>query len=147
MAHFSQFDFIASLEKLARHSLLRFDQLVNSLLDRSSADELVDDDALLLTDPEGAVRRLVLHCWIPPTIEVNDVGSRGQVQPRSTRLEREHEKRHRLVFLEPLHQLLALLHWCLAGQDKSGPSKNVRQVGCERPSHLPELGEDQRLLL
>lgn len=43
------------------------DEGVDPLLDRAGADQLVDDDVLLLADAEGAVGCLVFDGRVPPT--------------------------------------------------------------------------------
>ena len=61
--------------------LFACDEIVNTLLHRAPADELVDEHVLLLADAKGAVRCLVLDRRVPPPVEVDDMGRGGQVEP------------------------------------------------------------------
>jgi hypothetical protein len=61
-------------KNLLGHLLLRLEKSVDLLLDRSSTDELVNENVALLPDAEGSIRRLVLDRRAPPAIEVNLVG-------------------------------------------------------------------------
>ena len=56
-----------------RPPCLRLDHLVDLLLQRAGADELVDLHVARLADAEGAVGRLVLDRRVPPAVEVEDV--------------------------------------------------------------------------
>ena len=126
---------------------LRFDELVDLLLDGAATDELVDQHVLRLSDAERPVGGLVLDRRVPPAIEVHHVRGGREVEPRAAGLERQHEERHRLVFLEALDQLLALLHLGPAMQHQPGTAEHPAQERRERRGHLAELGEDERLFL
>ena len=103
---------------------LRLDQLVDLLLDRAAAHELVHEHVLGLADAERAIGGLILHRRVPPAVEVDDVRRGGQIEAGAARLEREHEERHRLVLLELPHQRLALLDGGLAVQHQPGPAEH-----------------------
>ena len=135
------------LEQIPGELLLRLDQLVDLLLHGAAADELVHQHVLGLADAEGAVGGLVLHRRIPPAIEMDDMRGGGEVEPGAAGLEREHEERDAFVLLELAHQILALLHLGLAVQDEAGPAEHGAEERRQRRGHLPELGEDEHLLL
>ena len=44
------------------------------LFDRALADVAIDGDGILLPDPVRAILGLPLDSWVPPAVEVNDVG-------------------------------------------------------------------------
>ena len=100
-----------------------------------------------LPDPEGPVGRLVLDGGVPPAVEVDHLGRGRQVEPRAARPEGQHEERDRLVGLEALDERHALLHRRLAVEHEAGPAEEPGEVLRERPGHLAELGEHERLLL
>ena len=104
-------------------------------------------DVLLLADAEGAVRGLVLHRRVPPPVKVDDVGSGGEIEAGAPCFERKHEKPHVFVFLKSAHQLLALAHRGFAVEDQAGAPKHRPKESRQRSGHLPELGEDEYLLL
>src|SRR5207248_5242270 len=87
LGHLGQVDLVAGCQQLIWQALLRIDQGVNLLLYRAAANELVYQDVLLLADPERPVGSLVLDRWIPPAIEMHDMGCRGQGQTGATRLQ------------------------------------------------------------
>ena len=95
----------------------------------------------------GAIRGLVLHRRVPPPIKVDNVRSGGEIQARASCLEGKHEKSHFLVFLKSAHQLLALAHRGFAMENKAGAPKHRSQESRQRSGYLPELGEDEDLLL
>ena len=64
---------------------LRFDHLVDPLLERAYADQLAHLDVAALTDAEGAVGCLVLDRRVPPAVEVDYVVGRGEVEPGAPR--------------------------------------------------------------
>ena len=53
---------------------------------------------------KDAVGGLILHCRVPPSVEVNDMGRRGQRQSRAACLQGQDEERNRLVLLKGLDQ-------------------------------------------
>ena len=59
---------------------LALDHLVDALLERAGADELVHLHVARLADAEGAVGGLVLDGRVPPAVEVEDVVRAGQVE-------------------------------------------------------------------
>src|SRR6266545_2844736 len=65
--------------------LLPFDHLVDLLLHRSPAHELVHLHVACLPDAEGPVGGLILHCRVPPAIEMKHVAGPRQIQPRPSR--------------------------------------------------------------
>ncbi len=65
-------------------------------------------DIPLLTDAKCTVGRLIFHGRIPPAIKVDDMGSGGQIQPRPTRFQREHEEGYQLIFLKSPDEFAAL---------------------------------------
>ena len=84
-------DFLSAFQKIARQGALGFDERVDAILDRATADELVHEDRLSLANPERPVGRLVLDRRIPPAVEVADVVRRHQVQPGSAGFQRKDE--------------------------------------------------------
>src|ERR1700756_2373870 len=107
IAHLGEQEFRAALQHILHQLLLRFDQLVDTVLDRATADKLMHQDVPLLADTKRTVSRLIFHGRVPPAIVVDHMGSGGEIQTRPTRLEREHEKGRQLIFLESLDQFPA----------------------------------------
>src|SRR5262249_33564677 len=96
-------------EEIPSQLLFRLHHLVDFLLHRAEADELMDKHVLGLPDAEGAVGRLVFHSRVPPPIEVDDVRSCGEIESRPAGLDGEHEERDALVLLKPRTRSLRLL--------------------------------------
>ena len=92
--HLGQQHLGAALEQILRQLPLRVNQLVDLLLDRPAADELVHQHVLGLADAKRAIGRLILDRRIPPAIEMHDVRGGGEVEPGAAGLEREDEERH-----------------------------------------------------
>ena len=63
------------------------DHLVENLLERAGADELVHLHVAPLADAKRAVRRLILHGRVPPPVEMKHVIGARQVQPNPTGLD------------------------------------------------------------
>ena len=83
----------------------------------------------LLPNAIGAVGRLVLDRRVPPAVEMHDMRGAGQIEPGAARLERQHEERRALVFLERLHELLALGDRRVAVQDEAAaPERGGEQL-------------------
>ena len=76
-------------------------------------------DVFFLADPEGPIGRLALDRRVPPAVEMDHVRGRGQIQPGSSGLQRQHEERDILVLLELLHEGASLPDRGLAVQDQS----------------------------
>ena len=127
--------------------LLFRDHPVYAFFDRAPGDELVDQHIASLADAERAVGRLVLNRRVPPAIEVNDVRSCRQVEPRTARLQRQDEERRPVLVLKTLHQQAAALDAGGAVQAKARPAEDRRQALRQRIDNLAELSENQRLLL
>src|SRR5262249_5863330 len=127
----------------ARELSLGVDHVVELLLERSLADELVDHDRLSLSDAERAVRRLVLDRGIPPAVEVNDVAGARQVQARAARLEREDEDARPELGLELLDHFLATRARHAAVQEERLAPELVLEVLHEEVAHFLELSEDE----
>src|ERR1019366_3364802 len=75
------------------------------------------------------------------------MGSGSEIKARPPGLEGKHEKAHLLILLKPAHQLLALAHRGFAVENKAGAPKHRSQESRQRSGYLPELGEDEYLLL
>src|ERR1700730_17521618 len=102
--HFRQQLLTALVEQIAGQAGLPLDECIDFLFNRTTAYELVDEHIALLPDAEGAVGCLILHCRIPPSVEVNDMRGRREVQPGAAGLERENEKRRPVLALEIVYQ-------------------------------------------
>ena len=111
-------------EEVSGELSLGLDHLVDLLLDRAAANELVHQHIFGLSDTECAVRGLVFNSRIPPAVEVNHVRRGGQVQSGAAGLERQHEERHVVVLLEPTDQILALADRGLAVQHEPGAAEH-----------------------
>src|SRR5207245_10891616 len=59
----------------------------------SDAEELVHLDIPLLSNAKCSVGSLVLHCRVPPAVEMEHVVSCRQIEANATSLEREDEDR------------------------------------------------------
>src|SRR5437016_11222061 len=70
---FGQMQVCAAFEQVPGKLLLPLDHLVDLFLDRSPAHELVYQHVLALSNTKSAVRGLVFHSRIPPSIEMHDV--------------------------------------------------------------------------
>ena len=70
---------------LAGHDLL------DPLVDGAGADQAVADDRAPLADAPGPVPGLVLHRRVPPAVVEHHVVGRGQVEPGTAGLERQHQ--------------------------------------------------------
>src|SRR5262249_20714287 len=101
----------------------------------------------ILPDSKRPVCSLIFHCWIPPPIEMHDMGGGGKIESGAACLDRQHEKGNALVLLELAYEILALLDFGLAGEDDARPPEHGAEECCERCGRLLELSEDQRLLL
>src|SRR5262249_15747868 len=134
-------------EEIPSQLLFRLHHLVDFLLHRAAADELMDKHVLGLPDAEGAVGRLIFHSRVPPPIEVDDVRSCGEIESRAACFDGEHEERDAFVLLKPTYQILALPDLGLAVPDEGGaPEHGIQECG-EWCGRLLELREDERLLL
>ena len=102
---------------------------LDSLLDCATADELVHEHVALLSDAEGAVARLVFDRRIPPAVEMRDMRGRRQSEPRSARLERQHEERNALVLLEGPHELFAPADRGVAAERQAGAAEDAGELG------------------
>ena len=125
---------------------LALDQLVELLLERAGADELVHLHVARLADAEGAVGGLVLHGRVPPAVEVEDVVGARQVEAGAAGLDGEDEQARRVavVALEAVHQAVARGR---RGARRGGraPPRRTAPARCalQQPAHLGVLGEDQ----
>ena len=91
----------------------------------------MDEDVALLADAKGPVGRLVLHRRIPPTVEVDDMGSSGEVEPGAAGLEGKDEERRAVVALETLDHGLAGLDGGAAVKDEPAAPKHRGKVSFE----------------
>jgi len=66
-------------------SAFLFLQLQNLFFHRSTGDDLVNEDGLILPNAMGSVAGLHFNGGIPPRVEMNDVIGGGQVQPYAAR--------------------------------------------------------------
>src|SRR5947209_6314088 len=105
----------------------------------------MDQHVILLSDAVGAVGGLILHRWIPPAIEMNDVVRGCQIQPRAAGFERKDKKRRTAFVLKGIDQLFAVFDGSPAVEHQAGPAKNVREKSRQGISHLAKLGEDEHL--
>ena len=119
---------------------------MNALIEGARREKLIHIDVLLLTDAIGTVRRLVLHSWIPPTVNVNHHGSPGQSNSCTSGADRKQHDPRPGITLELRHQLRA-----------SGPAHRAVELeygqpilGLDRRRQHPaegwELREQQHLL-
>src|SRR6202011_1478582 len=99
VSHLGQDQVRPAAQKIAGQLLLCLDHLVDLLLDGAATNELVHQDILSLPDSEGPVSSLVFHSRIPPSVEMNNVGGGGQIEPGASRLDREHEERNIVILL------------------------------------------------
>ena len=75
----------------------------------------------------STVNGLLFNSRVPPSIEMDDVRSRGEIEPSAAGLDRQHEERDRFVFLEATDQIFAPFDLGFAVQDEPGPAENGRQ--------------------
>src|SRR4051794_18984129 len=145
--HLGQKHVRPAAEEISCQLLLRLKHLVDLVLHGATADELVHQHILDLSDAERAVGRLLFNSRVPPPVEMDHMGCRCEVEPRATCFDREHEERDTLVLLEPSHQIFALLDLRLAMEDEAGPAEHRAEECRQRRSCLLELGEDEGFLL
>ena len=138
---------LARADDVLRQFGLLLDHLIDPLLQRAKADELVHLHRAHLADAERAVGRLILNRGIPPTVVVEHVIRRGEVQPQSARLERQHEDRHSAIgSLEAIDESLALVRRRPAVQEKRFAIQVILNHRGQEVAHLAELAEDEGLL-
>ena len=147
IAHSGQIDFTTAGQKLLRQSPLKFDQLIDSLLDCATADEFVHQDIALLPNAKGAVGCLIFDGGVPPSIEMNDMRSRREIQAGATRLERQHEEGVRSSSWNSANQFLPLSDRRPAVQDKTGAAEHPGQQSSSGRGHFAELRENEQLFL
>src|ERR1700681_3296862 len=70
ISHFGHQHLGAAFEQIFGEASLGVNELVDPLLDRPAADELVHEYVLRLADAKRAVARLILDARIPPAIEM-----------------------------------------------------------------------------
>ncbi len=88
------------------------------------------EHVFLLPNSKGAVGGLVFHRRVPPPIEMDDMGGRGEIEPRATGFDGEHEKGNTFVVLELAHQVLALSYLGLAMQYEARASEYGAEEFC-----------------
>ena len=81
---------------------------MNPLLDGVLAEQLVDEDRLVLADAVGAVRGLGLGGGVPPRVVVDDGVGGGQVEAGAAGFEGDEEQRG-FAGLEILDEFAAVL--------------------------------------
>ncbi len=96
------------IEQAIGDGFLALDHGIDALLDGSAANELVDQNIPLLADAKGAVGGLILDGRVPPTVEMDHVAGRGEVQSAATGLQGNHEEWRPLFILKRPHQFAAL---------------------------------------
>jgi len=108
---------------------LRVEQGVDPLLERPRCDELMHLHVAGLTDPESAVRGLLLNRRIPPAVVVEDVVGARQIEADAARFQREDEDRRRAaVVLEAGHQPVAHVAGCSAMKIEHVAAEPLAQV-------------------
>ena len=127
VGHFREQLLGAAFQQVLGQSDLLFDQGVDLIFDRPSADELVNQHVASLANAEGAVRGLVLDGRVPPAVEVDDVRGGRQVEARTAGLQREDEERGAVVALELIDEFLPLFHRRAPVQYEAGAA--------EQPGH------------
>src|SRR5581483_12230437 len=121
------------------------DELVQRLLERARAQQLVYLHVPPLPDAERPVGRLVLHGRVPPAVEVEHVVGARQRQPRAARLQRQQEQRRpRPLALEARHHAVARRRRRPPVQEQRLPLEGRLQVLLQQLAHLRVLREDQR---
>src|SRR5215471_15881453 len=78
----------ASSEEVSGQLLLAFDHLVDSVLHRPSADELMHEHVAFLPDAKGAIGGLRLDGRVPPSVEMYDVRGCGEIEASAASLQR-----------------------------------------------------------
>src|SRR5712692_7890575 len=94
---------------------------------------MVDVHRVVLPDPVCTVSGLVLNGGVPWPVEMNHVASAGQVQPGSSRADREDEG-VAMAGLEPVDNLLPLRGRSAAVQEFGGHTSR-EQVGLDQMPH------------
>ena len=141
IAHLGQQQFCAALQHVLDELLLRFNQLVNTILNGATTDELMHQDIALLPNTIGAIGRLVFDSRIPPSIEMDHVRGRSQIESRAAGLELQHEKRHQLVLLKPRDQGAAFGHRGATMQYQAVATEDRTQKSRQRRGGFAKLGE------
>ena len=85
--HLGQQHLATAFEQIIGELALRVNELIDPLLNRPAADELVHQDVPGLADAERAVGGLVLDSWVPPAIDMDDVRGGGEVEAGATGLQ------------------------------------------------------------
>ena len=91
--------------------------------------------------------RLILDRRVPPPVEVDDMGRCRQVESGASCFERQHHERYAVVLLKALDQLLALPDERPTVEHEAAATEDPGQKVSQRPRHLAELCEHQRLVL
>src|SRR5450759_2154168 len=80
---------IGAVEDAGGELALLLVQGQHRFLNRGARDHADHGDRAILADAVGAVGGLILDGWVPPGIQVNDVGGGGQVQSGAARAQRK----------------------------------------------------------
>ena len=83
-------------------------ELVDAVLHGAGADELVDEDGLVLADAVGAVGGLIFGSGIPPGIKMDDAVGGGEVEAGPAGFEGDEEDGNVLV-LETINKAAPVL--------------------------------------
>src|SRR5215218_5533571 len=98
---------LPSADDAFREVALGVDHLVDALLDGACCHDLVDLHGAPLADAVGTVGGLILHRRVPPTVEVDDVRRRSEVETGAPCLQRYQEQLRTVGLSEPLDHLVA----------------------------------------
>jgi len=120
---------------------------IDALLHRAAANEFVHHHLALLADPKGTIGGLILHRRIPPAVEMDHMRCRGEVEPGTAGLEREHEERDQLVVLKMLDQVASPGHRRATVQCESVTAKYRSQKRSQWFDRFAKLGEHEQLFL
>src|SRR5262249_12990531 len=119
------------------------DHHIDALFQCSNTEELVHLYIAFLPNTKGSIGSLILHCRVPPAIEMEHVIGRREVEANAAGLQREDEEGRAVpVFLEALHHEIALFLGRTAVQEEDLAAEGFLEVVAQQGAHLGELGEN-----
>ncbi len=110
---------------------------------RITRDISVDKYSLFLSDTVSPAQGLYLRGWVPPWVENEDIISLCQVEPHTSRLERDEEDLDAVIVSETVDHALSRRGWSLSawrtryrsfpasrGKDRGASQRRRRSVSC-----------------
>jgi len=80
IVHFRQQPLATFTQHVFGQGAFAGNDFVNPLFQGPAAGEFMDRDVSFLANAERAVGRLIFDCRVPPTVKMNDMGSRREVE-------------------------------------------------------------------